>query len=63
MQSQAGGQGDAGGAVGDAAGRAIAGVPQFVFNQRLALSGARDADTLVATMRQAMLAPAGTGTA
>lgn len=46
-----------------AAGRAIAGVPQFVFNQRMTLSGARDADTLVASMRQAMLASVSTGTA
>ncbi|WP_227978240.1 DsbA family protein [Arenimonas daejeonensis] len=44
-------------------GRAITGVPHFMFNQRLALSGAQDADTLVATMRRAMLAPATTGSA
>jgi predicted DsbA family dithiol-disulfide isomerase len=44
-------------------GRAITGVPHFMFNQRLAVSGARDADTLVAAMRRAMLAPATTGSA
>jgi predicted DsbA family dithiol-disulfide isomerase len=36
---------------------AIAGVPYFVFNGRLALSGAHDAATLLAAMSQAMQAP------
>ncbi len=39
------------------AGRAMSGVPHFVFNQRLALSGAQEAAILVAAMRRAMLAP------
>jgi predicted DsbA family dithiol-disulfide isomerase len=33
---------------------AAAGVPRFVFNRRLVLSGARDADTLLAAMEWAM---------
>ncbi|KAF1697680.1 DsbA family oxidoreductase [Pseudoxanthomonas koreensis] len=40
------------------AGRAATGVPHFVFNQRLALSGAQDAAILVAAMRRAILVPA-----
>jgi hypothetical protein len=38
----------------------VTGVPHFEFNERLSLSGAQDAGTLLATMIQAVKTPAAT---